>query len=144
MSGNHRKRLERIEQKLSDLVNQEELVTCICRKHVFVGTRENFLSEMNKTCPVHGFRRFGLITFAWPRREDRRGNLDGPLPGLQEAIEEYYRLRAQVQHAENEKGGNGSNPFFAKRTQEVLCFQSDALALGFRYDTKATRNTPSG
>jgi hypothetical protein len=104
MSGNRRKRLDRLEQKLSDLIRQEELANCICVEYLSVATKEKFLIEMNKTCPVHGFRRFGLVTFAAPEGVvDRTASTDELWPGLAEAIEEYYRLRAQVQQAENEK-----------------------------------------
>src|ERR1700746_3469705 len=73
VSGNRRKRLERLEQRLADLLREEALVNCICLKKLFVGSREKFLSEMNKTCPVHGFRRLGVITLVYigPERKDR-------------------------------------------------------------------------
>jgi len=51
MSGNRRKRLEKIEQKLADLLRQEELVNCICLDRLFVNSTKQMLREMNTTCP---------------------------------------------------------------------------------------------
>jgi hypothetical protein len=95
MSGNRRKRLERLEQKLSDLIRQEELANCICLKLLFAYSREMFLSEMNKICPVHGFRRLKSITLV--RTEPTRWI------GLEDAVEEYRRRLAEVEEAEDEK-----------------------------------------
>lgn len=105
MSGNRRKRLERLEQKLSDLIRQEALVNCICLKHLFVGTRERFLSEMNQTYPVHGFRRLGKITLVYigRKRNDLTRNPDDPALGLEKAVQEYERRLAEVEQAEDEK-----------------------------------------
>ena len=61
MSGSHRKRLQRLEQKLADVLRQEALVNCICLELTFVHSKDWLEAEMSKTCPVHGFRRFGTI-----------------------------------------------------------------------------------
>jgi hypothetical protein len=97
MSGNRRKRLERLEQKLSDVIRQEALVNCICLERLFVWSREKFLRETNMTCPVHGFRRLRSVRLVTSGPNDDR------LPGLREAVEEYRRRLAQVEQAEDEK-----------------------------------------
>jgi hypothetical protein len=105
MSGNRRKRLERLEQKLSDVIRQEALVNCICLDLVFAWSTEKFLSEINQTCPVHGFRRFESITLVYrgPSKNDLTRSPDDPALGLEEAVKEYRRRLAQVEQAEDEK-----------------------------------------
>ncbi len=62
MSGNQRKRLEKLEQKLADLARQEALANCNCLPLTFATSQQRlFEAEMNKTCPVHGLRRLGRI-----------------------------------------------------------------------------------
>src|ERR1019366_524822 len=57
------RRLAKVEQKLADSARREKLVNCICGDTIIaVSTApEQFEAEMNRTCPVHGFRRFGEI-----------------------------------------------------------------------------------
>jgi hypothetical protein len=97
MSGNRRKRLEKLEQTLNDLITQEALVNCICLKHMFVGSRETFLMEANKTCPVHGFRRLRSIVLMTPGRNNDQ------LQALTEAVKEYRGRLAEVEQTEDEK-----------------------------------------
>jgi hypothetical protein len=103
MSGNRRRRLEKLEQKLADLIRQEALVNCICLERVFVRSseKERFLSEMNKTCPVHGFRRLGVITTVWIGPVKKVLSPDEL--GLEEALQEYERRLAQAKEAEDEQ-----------------------------------------
>jgi hypothetical protein len=103
VSGNRRKRLVSLEQRLADLLREEALVNCICLKRLFVGSKEKFLSEMNKTCPVHGFRRLGVITLVYigPERKDR--DPDDPALGLEEAVQEYECRLAKAKQAEDEQ-----------------------------------------
>jgi len=105
MSGNRRKRVEKLEHKLADLIRQEALVNCICLERLFVDSREKerFLSEMNKTCPVHGFRRLGVITRVWKGPVKKVFGPDDPELGLEEAIQEYKRRLAQAEQADDEK-----------------------------------------
>ena len=62
MSGNRRRRLEKLEQKLADLARQEALANCNCQTRIFVNSTKVLEAEMSKTCPAHGFRRLGQIT----------------------------------------------------------------------------------
>lgn len=106
MSGNRRKRVEKLEQKLADLIRQEALVNCICLERLFVDSREKerFLSEMNKTCPVHGFRRLGKITMVQIVSTGGKdaGKIDERYLGLEELVQEYKRRLAQAKEAEDE------------------------------------------
>jgi hypothetical protein len=66
MSGNMRglqKRLARVEQTLANIAKREKMANCICRDCTLVLPHEpeKFEAEMNRTCPVHGFRRLGQI-----------------------------------------------------------------------------------
>ena len=51
MSGNQRKRLERLEEKDADLARQEALANCICQKLTVVYSTKIFEAEMNKDLP---------------------------------------------------------------------------------------------
>ena len=62
-----RKRLATLEQEQADRARREELADCNCpamKSSVpFLAVfPEAFEAELNETCPVHGFRRFGAIT----------------------------------------------------------------------------------
>jgi hypothetical protein len=105
MSGNCRKRVEKLEQKLADLIRQEALVNCICLERLFVGLREKFESEMNTTCPVHGFRRLGMITIVRIVNTAGKdaGKIDEGYLGLKKLVEEYERRLAEVEQAEDEQ-----------------------------------------
>jgi len=90
---------------MSDLIREDALVNCICLERTVFSSKERFLSEMNKNCPVHGFRRLGLITFVRivPTRKDHTEKPDVQWLGLEEAVEEYERRLAEVEQAEDEK-----------------------------------------
>ena len=107
MSGNRRIRVEKLEQKLADLIRQGALVNCICLERLFVGSseKEKFLSEMNKTCPAHGLRRLGriMIVCTVPTRKDRADSVDEQSVGLEELVKEYTRRLAEVEQAEDEQ-----------------------------------------
>jgi hypothetical protein len=57
------RRLAKVEQKVADRVSREELANCICCEMTVLLPEDakEFEGEMNRTCPVHGFRRFGHI-----------------------------------------------------------------------------------
>jgi hypothetical protein len=50
MSGNRRRRLEKLEQKLADLARQEALANCNCQERIFVNSTKVLEAEMSKTC----------------------------------------------------------------------------------------------
>jgi len=63
MSGklsNLSRRVAEVEQQVDDRAGREELTNCICREWTFTHDADAF-EEMNRTCPVHGFRRLGRI-----------------------------------------------------------------------------------
>jgi len=112
MSGNRRKRLERLEEKYADLVGQEALANCNCRTLTFVNSTKIFEAEMNKTCPAHGVRRLGQITIVRtvPTRKDRADSVDERSVGLEELVGEYERRLAEVEQAEDEQEYDRQEP----------------------------------
>jgi hypothetical protein len=56
------RRLAKVEQRLTDRARRKKLANCICREGTQAAEAEEFEVEMNRTCPVHGFRRLGKIT----------------------------------------------------------------------------------
>ena len=105
MSGNQRKRLERLEERYADLARQEALANCICQKLTFTHSAKLFEAEMNKTGPAHGFRRLGQITIVQivSTRKDRADSIDEQSVGLEQLVEEYERRLAEVEQAEDEQ-----------------------------------------
>ena len=105
MSGNRRKRLEKLEQKLADLSRQEALANCNCRDRIFVNSTKVFEAEMSKTCPVHGFRRFGRIYVVQvvDTSPGRGRKIDEKSIGLHELVQEYERHLAEVEQAEDKQ-----------------------------------------
>jgi hypothetical protein len=57
------KRLAKLEQTLANLNRRQRSVACICTKAILAtsGQATEFETEMNRICPVHGFRRLGTI-----------------------------------------------------------------------------------
>lgn len=112
MSGNQRKRLERLEEKYSDLARQEALANCICQTLTFAYSTKVFEAEMNKTCPAHGVRRLGQINIVQivPTRKDRADSVDERSVGLEELLQEYERRLAEVEQAEDEQEYDRQEP----------------------------------
>jgi hypothetical protein len=112
MSGNRRKRLERLEEKYADFARQEALADCICQTLTFAFSTKIFEAEMNKTCPAHGFRRLGQITIVRivPTRKDRADSVDERSVGLDELVKEYMRRLAEVEQAEDEQEYGSQEP----------------------------------
>jgi hypothetical protein len=112
MSGNRRKRLERLEEKYADLARQEALANCICQTHTVAYSTKIFEAEMNKTCPAHGFRRLGqlMISRIVPTREDRADSVDERTVGLDELVKEYMRRLAEFEQAEDEQEYGSQEP----------------------------------
>jgi len=105
MSGNRRRRLEKLEQKLADLARQEALANCNCLTRTFAYSTKIFEAEMNKTCPAHGFRRLGQI-YVVKVGDTSRGRtmkIDEKSIGLDELVQEYERRLAEVEQAEDEQ-----------------------------------------
>ena len=57
------RQLAKVERKQADRARREKLANCICGGTIIALSLapELFEAEMNRTCPVHGFRRFGQI-----------------------------------------------------------------------------------
>ena len=106
MSGNRRKRLEKLEQKLSDLLRQKELENCTCQTLTVAYSSQSFEAEMNTPCPAHGFRRLGqvMVIHVEPMGGEPAGTVDDKESiELERLVEEYERRLAQVEEAENEE-----------------------------------------
>lgn len=104
MSGNRRKRLETLERKLADLLMQEALANCICRSDTCARPPMAFEAEMNKTCPVHGFRRLGRIWVTEivqtgkdkPSQDEEEKNR-AEKAEIERLLKEYYLRLAQAE-----------------------------------------------
>lgn len=65
------RRLARVEQQLTERKRRAELGNCNCPEITIAlpHLAEEFKAEMNRTCPVHGFRRLGkllVVSFVEP------------------------------------------------------------------------------
>jgi hypothetical protein len=56
------KRLDKVQQQLADFAVLLELENCICLEGIQLDDPEQFETEMNRTCPAHGFRHLGRIS----------------------------------------------------------------------------------
>lgn len=54
-------RLAIAERTFARIAKQAALATCICVDAVFPDNADEFEREMNRVCPVHGFRSLGQI-----------------------------------------------------------------------------------
>jgi hypothetical protein len=93
MPGNPRKRLERLEQKLTEIAKRKSAVNCNCRDFTPAAVAEFFQAEMNQTCPVHGFRRLGKIQVYKVRIGPKEGGTEQS-QGVPELVQEYERRLA--------------------------------------------------
>jgi hypothetical protein len=112
MSGNRRRRLEKLEQKLVDLARQEALANCNCQALTFATSTKALQAEMSKTCPVHGFRRLGQIYIVQivDTSPGRSRKIDEKSIGLDELAQEYERRLAEVEQAEDEREYDRQEP----------------------------------
>ena len=110
MSRNRRKRLETLEQKMADLMRPEALANCTCREYTCALLPKVFEAEMNRTCPVHGFRRLGRIfvteivhtgkdKITWDEEEKNCADK----AELDRLLKEYNIRLAQAEQAEEEE-----------------------------------------
>jgi hypothetical protein len=97
--------LAKLEREVAGRVKREELADCNCTEMksampLFAMNPEVFQAEMDKTCPVHGFRRLGEIrahTFVEPS-EKCSGTLTEKSAELLQLIDKYeFRL---AQHSQ--------------------------------------------
>ena len=112
MSGNRRRRLEKLEQKLADLVGQEALANCNCQERIYVNSTKVLEAEMSKTCPAHAFRRLGQISVVRivDTSPGRTRKIDEKSIGLDELVQEYERRLAEVEQAEDEQEYDRQEP----------------------------------
>jgi len=104
------RRLAKVEKAAADKVEQERLATCICKRYgesaptiVFSSEPGKFEAEMNRTCPVHGFRHLGhLIVF---RCADHRGRYNTRIDELMaeyDARRKAGKSRVKLEHDNQE------------------------------------------
>lgn len=104
-SKNLESRLERIEQELSQIEEKRQLASCICGVEGGIvtigrGMEAEFRKEMNRPCPVHGFRELFIIhaidvepgDFSSPAKEIE-------YPEVNALLEEYERRLAESKRA---------------------------------------------
>jgi hypothetical protein len=90
MSGNFRKRLQRLEKMMAEISKPEPKGQCNCREFTWSATAEHFASEMNQTCPVHGFRSLGKLKLVRVTI-GRADSGEDKSVGLKEVVAEYRR-----------------------------------------------------
>ena len=88
---NPRKRIEQLEQKLTEIAIRKSGAKCICKGFTLAAKREFFEPEMNQACPVHGFRQLGKILIM--KVVIGNGEPVQEFHGLAELVEEYKRRR---------------------------------------------------
>jgi hypothetical protein len=93
MPRNPRKRIEQLEQELTEIAIRKSGAKCICQGVTIAAKREFFEAEMNQTCPVHGFRQLGQIVLM--KVVIQKGSPIEEFHGLPELVEEYKRRRAR-------------------------------------------------
>ena len=88
------KRTAKLEQQAVERARREKLADCICRELTGAFSVEKFEAEMNRECPVHGFRRLGrIIAVTYVNKDSTFADESTKLDRLVEA----YNLRlAQV------------------------------------------------
>jgi hypothetical protein len=99
MPGNPRKRLEKLEQQLAEIKRRESPAKCNCKSFTLAASSEAassdyFEAEMNKTCPVHGFRRLGKI-LVYEVRTVPNGGVTERSRGVPKLVQEYERRLAR-------------------------------------------------
>ncbi len=101
-----RRRLAKVEKTLAETVEQEKLASCICK----VGAKcrptivrsdqpEEFEAEMNRKCPVHGFRHLDgpMIVIRLTDLPNERQRLR-----IDDLLDEYRARKLQYERAKRE------------------------------------------
>lgn len=89
--------MAKVEQQVADKARREKLANCNCFPHdpkrlgapFVVSDEKKFESEMNLTCPAHGFRRFGQLLVLKFVHSD--GTFDEKSVRLGQVVDEYER-----------------------------------------------------
>jgi hypothetical protein len=95
MARNLEKRLAKAEQELAQIQKEEELADCICPDNYLFVTAESveeFRAEMNRVCPVHGFRRLNIFRIIVEEFDpDFSSSAEVEDTEFQELLDEYHR-----------------------------------------------------
>lgn len=101
MAGNLNSRLAKVERGLACIKEKYDQADCICNALVGLSreTLEQFRAEMNRPCPVHGFRELHIIYFfsVEPAHDLNSRAIVIEDPEVNAALEEYERRRAGSQ-----------------------------------------------
>jgi len=100
-------RLSKIEQELAQIEATERLNNCICDgKFVVIsaGRVAEFRAEMNRLCPVHGFRELHIMHFVSVRTADCPASSAEIIEEaeVEEALNEYDRRLAESRQQRDE------------------------------------------
>jgi len=103
MARNLENRLSKVERELAQIREGDNEAQCICNAFVGIGPGrvEQFRAEMNRPCPVHGFRELKILHFV--STEPAR-DLSSPAriiedPEVNTLLEEYERRLAEAKRA---------------------------------------------
>jgi|SRR4051812_19038520 hypothetical protein len=86
------RRLAKAERTLAGIVKQAALKNCTCVDDISPNTAEEFEMEMNRPCPIHGFRSLGKIYRMFFINPDGTEDED---PKFNELIKIYEERRAR-------------------------------------------------
>lgn len=111
MARNLNSRLAKVEQELARIKEIDNQAECICKGGALIsigrGMLEEFKAEMNRPCPVHGFRELSFIHFfsVEPARDLNSVPRIIEDPEVNALLEEYeWRLaEAKRERYENEE-----------------------------------------
>ena len=101
-----RKRLAKLEQEHADRVRRKRLRDCNCAEEklavaLSMENIEDFEAEMNRTCPVHGFRSLGeLVAIVFQAPSETRGGTPTELSSKLLQLVDTYDLRLE-QHSQS-------------------------------------------
>lgn len=82
------RRLTRVEQIFAGIAERNALTNCACVDETFINTADELEAEMDRACPVHGFRRLGTIDRIFYVKPDKTIVKDAKLERLLEIYEE--------------------------------------------------------
>jgi hypothetical protein len=86
------RRLIRVEQIFAAIAERNALAKCACVDETFINTADELEAEMDRACPVHGFRSLGEIERIFYVKPDRTIVKD---PKLERLLEIYEERRAR-------------------------------------------------
>ena len=104
--GSLEKRLAKVEQELAQVEADERFKNCTCGKGFVIlsaGGAERLRAEMDRLCPVHGFRELHImrIVSVRPAKDSSPAEIIEE-PRIDEALSEYRRRLAESRQQREE------------------------------------------